>query len=421
MHRNNQLGSLVALPPEIRQQIWEYFISQTPGSDSPYLVTKRRLRKNRKRLALVRVSRQIHEEVTRLLYGGRDLVFTIPPSAYSDPDPMVRLHHTRLGDVKMPSLSRDCQDARDLREERIGCRSWQLYERMSLQLFKTIRIEVYAPSPEEPGELIRAWKSLRRLDNFLMWFDTGSLPPIHFIALQDASVSWFTGNRLQTLWKGQPVRWDCGGDLGMYLIALWTHVRCKGTEIHALEGAGRFLQDQFTRNLGFAFEPLQRISGAPGCVSAVIRENVREHFEDNSRGSFSRLDEQFDALLDCLLDGLPGRCAAMLRLWRLLEWDLFYEWHSMDRITACARADREKLQKALEERWALVRAYKSRGWFYWMRHGIPHRGAPKYWSNEYEKCLVQFKVVVKRGRCVDYLAWEPRHTESSIGASDLVN
>lgn len=223
----------------------------------------------------MRASRQIHEEVSYEMYANLELVFTISPNPYRDPDPMVCLRHPRWGDVNLLSLSKDPVEMRHRWEEKTGaCRSWVLYENMPLHRFKAIRVQLYPPDCRDPGQLIKLWGCVRRVSDLLLHCNA-QLPSIHMAALTQGSVTWGSSISIRHPRTKKRNQKKSSSDLCMCLVAFWPNLIQNKVCVHALRYVGDHLMWRATERLGLVCAPLD------------TKVNVSDEDTETSEISFS--------------------------------------------------------------------------------------------------------------------------------------
>ncbi|EXJ67065.1 uncharacterized protein A1O5_09711 [Cladophialophora psammophila CBS 110553] len=133
------LGTLSTLPSELRNQVFLHCI----GNRS---------------VGILRASKQLCGEFIPLLYEEFKLVFHVDPT---DPLSRVRILNQNGRVVECLPYHRDT-----------------VLDKMPIDRFKSIRILVDAPDPQDPGQLLRAWKQCTSLMTALLpqWRGRNRLP-----------------------------------------------------------------------------------------------------------------------------------------------------------------------------------------------------------------------------------------------------
>ena len=146
-----------------------------------------------------RICRQIREEAFAVAYGTRDLVFELPDFSphrldyFSQWPSLIQVHDqysTFQQDVAPHFL-------------RPGVRYRSHWESLNIgvgffcpfHLFRAIHIEIPAPNPKDPAQLIMTWNRLRWISRLFEKASNG-LPDIRLVFRESQDRSWFTAGRL---------------------------------------------------------------------------------------------------------------------------------------------------------------------------------------------------------------------------------
>lgn len=152
MQMNSGLGTFGVLPVDLRYLIWEHL---SPSS-GPFLA-RSDLKQDLSILQILKASRKLREEVLSYLFDGLTLTFVISPGlSRQDLDILV---HDQRG--SRASIS-DWTDV--LNELTAGFDQALLFERL-----RAIRIEIAAPRPDDPGELLQIWNNYLTCGSPLEW------------------------------------------------------------------------------------------------------------------------------------------------------------------------------------------------------------------------------------------------------------
>ena len=145
------------------------------------------------------ICRQMREEAFAVAYGTRDLIFELPdflPHRLHRLGPWPSLvqvydqHHTFQQDFA-PHFLRSGDHYRLYKEfHNLG-----VSPACPFHAFRTIRIEIPAPNPEDPAQLIMTWNRLRWIARLLEKARNG-LPDIRLVFCESQDRSWFTAGRL---------------------------------------------------------------------------------------------------------------------------------------------------------------------------------------------------------------------------------
>lgn len=408
--RRTPLGSFSVLPIELRLQIWQYFLLQPPGSEFGFFPMVKDLHQ----LAILRVSRKINGEITSEMYANRTLVFTVSPYSDSDLDTAVSLHHPQRGNLKLLSIENSALSSSST-DRRLGhSHSRALYGAMPLYLLKAVRVEVKPPNPQEPGELIRAWEALFRIDDFLSKCDQ-RLAPLHLVALEHPIITWRTSNPFKRLQKHLMDIPNPGGYLGVCLVAFWHYLHLDSMELFGPKDALNVLEESLEGNLGLTCTS-HKDNSKPSGHSIIIhqREKTQRTFEEDDWYKYNNVAIRTEQCLEYMLDSMAGRCAAILRLRRYLEWDHYTEEQTLQHIKYCPPAHRTKLRGALKARWAMRKWYHSHRWQYWNQVGIPPWNDQNPACQWYDAWIVNWEVVRKLDRGLERFVWEERRREQHV-------
>jgi len=326
------LGNLNKLPAELRNIVYKHFIPQAPGSDVSYKAR----RKTRNHLAILRASRAVCSEITKLLYKNQDLIFTVSPDPYKARI-AASMRHDHRGLVKLPLLDVPVGTITSdsvIDQVNDGSKTFVKYKQLPVHRLRRIFVELKPPNIDEPAEVIVCRSCVKWIVRLLSE-GCGRLPPVHVVAVESNYASWCFESRLKTsIALPGPIKH--GSDLEYLLIpfseledtqstAICLHtswqVRCNLLSDVGRTGSLRFLD---TGNSC-------RLTNQPSCARTALQINFQELYR------FERAPEaMLDVWFDCQLDDLPGDRAAMLRLDRYRSWSMQYEMKFLSLIEECS-------------------------------------------------------------------------------------
>ena len=282
------LGSFSTLPAEIRDQIWQQVLLQRHCPRSFFLNGSFR-----------RVSRQISEEISSSFYRRRSLSVCIEypgedfeewPSEFSIKDqsgsvvfqlePLFLKQDLFFGKYDTDSVTAE-------------------FRRIPFRHQQALRIDIAAPRPEDPGELVQSWNKIVFLVNLLSGLELLKLE-LRFI--EQTGRSWASDGKLNlSVPKFEDAMYD--SDLEMLLTPF---LRLRGLASLSVR-TDRITLDGFSH---FTIEDLHhRTASSIPFGDAVDIESTALDDED-----IQELEDTATAWLDYQVGDLAGRTAALLRV-----------------------------------------------------------------------------------------------------------
>ena len=179
----SHFGMLGRLPIELRSMIWKH----VTDSSGPCL-TQEEINDD---LGTLGTSRALREEFTTNLYTGIVLTFSIIPG-------FAPLNHS---DLNIPAQDQYGNSTSLLwsrfhytRRRRLD---FAFDRKIPFERVRSIKVDIEAPRPEDPGELLQSWNKLLSLVTFLAEAnETKILPYIEICAVESESRKWHTDARL---------------------------------------------------------------------------------------------------------------------------------------------------------------------------------------------------------------------------------
>lgn len=171
------LGALFQLPPEIRLQIWDHlplFPSLCKLPDPHESLTSGHLI-----FAILQTSRWLRDEICNFFYKDVVLRFHVVPEYQ---------YQSWITVEKDPNITWQLQDLDDGLSRGFG--------QMPLEKLKGTVIEINAPSPEDPGQVICLWQKCLDLAQLLETHNE-RFPRLEIILTDSASAQWFRKGRPQ--------------------------------------------------------------------------------------------------------------------------------------------------------------------------------------------------------------------------------
>jgi hypothetical protein len=159
------LGELAKLPAELRQIIWQNVGPQNGSGPKPSM-------------GVLRTCRQLYDEVFPIMYNNEVLCFKVAP---------------RYQYRSWISVSNRCGAAWTLESSDDALSHG--YNKLPYSRLRAVRIEVEAPDPFDPGQLICVWKKVRELVELLG--QAGQLPDLEINLLKSPRASWMGFGRPQ--------------------------------------------------------------------------------------------------------------------------------------------------------------------------------------------------------------------------------
>lgn len=168
---NMSLGLFSRLPYEIREPIWKEFF---PASRHNHPLTTQRQKTD---LSILRASRALYDEISRLLYENISLTFSLAPA------------HRNSGSWAVVALK---QNKKHLNGEHTNTQPlWCLesladaksrgFDNLPFHKIETVNVKLYAPNPESRIEIFFLWrkvtdlmtifKKARHIRSLTVWFN----------------------------------------------------------------------------------------------------------------------------------------------------------------------------------------------------------------------------------------------------------
>lgn len=306
LHRG--LGALARLPLEVREMV--YVNLMTPAkllindSDDPG--------------AILRTSHRLFEEVSKILYN-RCLVFPISPTAFGM-HPLIPIHDNNnlLACLYPDYLYFDSCHSQHSSDNlyREGHDSVYRFLHLPYDRLDAIRFEIPAPSPDDPGELIRMWNALVWLVDLLDETYLNHLPLVEICVMESEEGSWTTNSALhRSVAEPEWPHDELHSDLEILLTPFCRLRRCNGISFDVppnlthkrIRSIIQEIELRATWNLRFG-EHIVDVGGRDMDDFGSI---------DTDDNDITALENSWTVWLDYLLDDLPDHSASMTRLHRV--------------------------------------------------------------------------------------------------------
>ncbi|PWY83578.1 hypothetical protein BO70DRAFT_352392 [Aspergillus heteromorphus CBS 117.55] len=269
------MGDFGILPVEIRLLIWENLLSD----GAP---------------AFLQTCRGIYEDIADRLYSTFDIDMS---SRYEDPWLTFRCRRLRLSwDLRQPE----------------GRKKWKRFWMLSYEKIKLF-VNIYAPDPKEPGEIILLWQKAQSLVDILN--RAKHRRPQVNIRLHDRDEQKWEADGIMTESITYP-----GHPLPDFIIAFLPFCRLTRVETCKVTSSSRALRKSpgwdFLRYGGnfIANNGCLEGNGCPLSSNPKYREITRLF------DSLPTWIADTDFFLETSMDGLPGNTAALLRRDRFAHW-----------------------------------------------------------------------------------------------------
>lgn len=302
MFSDPSLGNLSRLPPEIRLQIWSHFSLKQTQFGPVDLVP---LTSIEPRLALLRASHRIHDEVTEHLYRNVALRFQIDPSYQ---------HRSWLTVKSNIGISWHLQNVDDAVSRGFGAFP---YEKL-----KAIRINITAPDGRDPGQIVCLWKKCQDLGE-LLGKSFGGLRNIEILLKNRKDLQWFQDGLPQMSVSATRNRYKCSpqdrqidqpdttfveeDDIRIVLTAFQHPRNIKEIKIYPPQDKRRSIKD-YMNHLE------ERLMQTEVFRTLLGRTN------SNYDWIFQKERDELSMNLDRELDFLPGETAEIMLLDRFGSW-----------------------------------------------------------------------------------------------------
>ena len=340
------LGTLAALPPELRLQIWKHLPlglgQHEKNSPSP-------------RLGFLGTSRRVYEEASVRVHNHVILQFHIGPQYES----LLRAESNFGGSWTFQNL-----------DDAVRCG----FDRIPYAEFQSVQINIEAPDPDDPGQVICLHKKCADLAA-LLDYAPHDLPDMEINLLESVSAKWSVDGKPQE-------------SIGLNCLRYWPNryqaIGCKAVE-QSIEYP-RF-EPNNTEIVLYAFSRLRSVRSARirapedghrsedfvRAIGDVImqKDPVGTYVDPDDEWSDVVLQQDLDDIsleLDLELDRLPGETAELMRLERFSSWytdklgtESRYEEECKRLIKACPNiALQHHSMVQLQWRHLALRAYNPR-------------------------------------------------------------
>lgn len=179
----------------------------------------------------LKVCRQLRDETLRVMYRSRDLILELPTftpryldHSHNRNPSIITIHdqHQKIRqNIAAPFLAAD-NLSKGLLVKLKGC---------PFDCFRTIRIEVPAPSPMDAAEFLNTWSRLRTIARIFEEAVHG-LPDVHLVFLETEDRSWSSEGKLRLSHPGLSTASGAGSsDLNLMLSALISIRRARSIKI----------------------------------------------------------------------------------------------------------------------------------------------------------------------------------------------
>jgi hypothetical protein len=275
------IGYLGWLPPEIRAQIWGHFSIQ-PGFRFSY-------KKAKDGLGILRTCHFLRDEVSANIYNKVVLTFHLSPRVC--PETESWLYLTTSVDARWNIHPNKAQ--------------FDHFRVLPYKRLKAIKIEIEAPSQEDPGQVVLLWTKIQDLMELLSQAE--EFPSID-IYLRETNASWATNGTAHKTVPIDPEHLDEDEyvpDIEVVLMPLCKLRNVRTASIHVPKGfvTGNHLLYHIGRQMETA-ESFGRVRNGDVWDDAEVQKAL----------------ELTQFQLDEALDELPGTTANFMRVERLGRW-----------------------------------------------------------------------------------------------------
>ena len=329
MESDSGLGYLAKIPIEIRQQIYSFIIPRSSSQG----------------VAMARTCRCIHDEVIDVIYPDAEFIFTCVGDAVSV------TYFRKRNRIHIPIVIElldkfGFEPSGELSEKREAA----IFRRIPYERFKCVAVEIEAPDPEKPGDLIFQWECIRIVVDILMM---KHLSPIQI----RLGGNWCVSGRLNV--SAPPLSSkDSGGDIGLLLGPF-----------------GRLLMESTHATTPiFLTAPAAFLNCYDKCIlkkTPPTTQNTTWTRKIDPGDSWERSyflilrdradQDRKDAQIDYLLDELDGRAASWRRARRWVRWDEEYEKNMVQCILLHGLNSQRKFFERLAERWTVLQGNRCEG------------------------------------------------------------
>jgi hypothetical protein len=182
------------LPKELRVLVWNELF---PGSSPDDVFCSQK-----PSLSILRTSRQLSSEISHELYNGRIITFYIAPNSipaardlYSNPPSTIDVYDQFGSNWRLYPRFQKASDQQSYPSS--------VWKHLPFHKLKSVRFEVEAPDPADPGQLIELWNKLSWLLDLVQ--HVGGFPNVKVHALDTGYRNWCEdGEVRQTLTNKPP-------------------------------------------------------------------------------------------------------------------------------------------------------------------------------------------------------------------------
>ena len=301
---DSRLGAFGPLPREIRGALFKECVNQRTAR------------------SLACTSSKVYEELTYFLYDEMILIFDVDPA---DTSSNVRILNDQGEHWGWKPHSNPVMTSQAHIKEMKKTRS------LPLEKFKRIIVQLHAPDPQDPGQLVRGWLQITRLLSLLLpqreyhyYFPRSqsnfvpgrlnqgyNLPEVCIRVLDTRHVCWTRERadrryrRLRNEEKDLEDRFFEGGNLNVFLVP-FRQVR-----------RARSLAVELPETIVLDEEPLLRAQISRLSKLGSLRKVFGQNFEEDSR--LYTLECEFGLFFDYRIDFLEGDAAGQLRRARFFQ------------------------------------------------------------------------------------------------------
>jgi hypothetical protein len=274
---NPGLGTLSKIYPEIRVQIWKDVLQKGVPESSKSKIDS----------AILRASHQLHDEISFEFYHLQILRIKISP------------RYRYRSWITISNLEGFEWHLKDLRDA-----ASRGFQKLPYRWLKQLKIEIEAPDPEDPGQMLCLWRKAQDLVELLEKAD--GLPSVEILLQDTEGVKWCCGDEAQQSISMDPADNTYDPDFEV-ILALFARLRNAGEVKVRLSGElAEFCGDGIENpELAMTYKELFGMQKDSYDLEILCIQEYQ--------------DEWFMAM-DHRLDTMPGHTAAMMRLERFSTW-----------------------------------------------------------------------------------------------------